>query len=177
VIVDLDQLDLDDRASASLSFGELIESGAEVPFSRSVEGRITLSRAGDVTWVRGEVGTEVTLLCARCARPFARRLVGIFREGYRAGAAEAEHRAEGGSGAMVLVLATPLLDITELVRQHLVLAVPMAPLCRPDCRGLCPTCGADRNEGDCGCSADAVDPRLEALRRFRPAADEPAGGY
>lgn len=177
MIVDLDQLDLDDRASASLSFGELIESGAEVPFSRSVEGRITLSRAGDVTWVRGEVGTEVTLLCARCARPFAHRLVGIFREGYRAGAAEAEHRAEGGSGAVVLALATPLLDVTELVRQHLVLAVPMAPLCRPDCRGLCPTCGADRNEGDCGCSADAVDPRLEALRRFRPAADEPAGGY
>jgi uncharacterized protein len=172
VIVDLDQLDLDDRGGTSLPFTEVIESGAEVPFSRPAEGRMRFMRAGDVTWVRGEVGTEVTLLCARCARPFEHRLVGTFREGYRAGGAENEENEEEGSGAPVIVtLAASLLDVTEVVRQHLILAVPMAPLCRRDCRGLCPRCGADRNEGDCNCPADAVDPRLEVLRGFRPAAE------
>lgn len=172
MIVDLEQLELDDGGAASLSFTEVIESGADVPFPRPVEGRIRFSRAGGVTWIRGEVGTEVTLLCARCARPFPYRLMGTFREGYRVGEEEPKGHEEEGSGPpVVLTLAAPILDLSELVRQHLVLAVPMAPLCRRECRGLCPTCGADRNEGDCGCIADAPDPRLEALRGFRPAAE------
>jgi uncharacterized protein len=52
------------------------------------------------------------------------------------------------------------------VRDAIVLELPMAPLCRDDCRGLCPQCGADRNEADCGCVAPA-DPRwanLDVLR-------------
>ncbi|MGH2452514.1 MAG: YceD family protein [bacterium] len=176
MIVDLETLDLDDRAGAVLSFAEVIESGAEVPFPRPVEGRITFSRGGGgVTWVRGEVGTAVTLTCARCARPFLHRLVGVFREGYRPGAGEAESKAGAepgewrGRGAVVLPLAAPHLDVTEVVRQHLVMAVPMAPLHRPDCRGLCPTCGADRNEEACACPVDEGDPRLRVLRGFRPA--------
>ena len=172
MIVDLEQLELDDGGAASLSFTEVIESGADVSFPRPVEGSIRFSRAGGVTWIRGEVGTEVTLLCARCARPFPYRLMGTFREGYRVGGEERKGHEEEGSGTpVVLTLAAPLLDLTEVVRQHLVLAVPMAPLCRRDCRGLCPTCGADRNEGDCGCAAGALDPRLEALRGFRSAAE------
>jgi len=170
VIVDLDGLELDDRGAGSLSFTEVIESGADVPFPRPVEGHIRFSRADGVTWVRGEVGTEVTLLCARCARPFTHRLMGSFREGYRTSGA-AEHGGDGSGTPVVLTLAGSLLDLSEVARQHLVLAVPMAPLCRRECRGLCPTCGADRNEGDCGCGADALDPRLEALRGFRPTAD------
>ena len=59
-----------------------------------------------------------------------------------------------------------LLDITEPVRESLLLAVPLQSLCREDCRGLCPVCGADRNEGDCGCDATTVDPRLAALKQF-----------
>lgn len=175
MIVDLDALALDDRAGASLSFTEVIESGTEVPFPRPVEGRIAFSRAEDITWVRGDVGTDVTLACARCARPFGFRLAGTFREGYRAGAAAAKEgteRAEGLSrGPVVLSLTSAQLDLTELVRQHLVMALPMAPLCRLDCRGLCPACGADRNEGTCDCADDETDPRLRVLRAFRPTSE------
>ncbi|MBI3976212.1 MAG: DUF177 domain-containing protein [Armatimonadetes bacterium] len=173
MIVDLDQLDLDDRAGVSLLFGEVVESGAEVTFPLPVEGRITVTRAGGVTWVRGEVSTGVTLTCGRCDRPFAHRLVGAFREGYRPGQEEAgeEKRPARGGAAVVLPLAGSQLDVTEVVRQHLLMALPMAPTCRPECRGLCPTCGADRNEVRCGCAAEEEDPRLEALRRFRPATE------
>ena len=58
------------------------------------------------------------------------------------------------------------LDLGPLVRDAVVLELPMAPLCREDCAGLCPQCGADRNEGDCACVAP-TDPRwanLDALR-------------
>lgn len=58
------------------------------------------------------------------------------------------------------------LDLTEAVRQAAVLAEPMQVLCRPDCLGLCPQCGADRNLGACRCPAEPVDERWAALRRL-----------
>lgn len=63
-----------------------------------------------------------------------------------------------------------LLDVGGLVRGETHLALPMKPLCRPDCRGLCPVCGGNRNVSPCACERRAVDPRLaplEALRRPR----------
>ncbi len=61
---------------------------------------------------------------------------------------------------------TTTIDLGPLVRDAVVLELPMAPLCRDDCAGLCPQCGANRNEGDCGCVAPR-DPRwanLDVLR-------------
>lgn len=55
------------------------------------------------------------------------------------------------------------LDLFEAVRQAAVIAEPMAPLCRPDCRGLCPQCGADRNAGACACPESLIDARWSAL--------------
>lgn len=58
------------------------------------------------------------------------------------------------------------LDISEAVRQAAVLAEPMQVLCRPDCLGLCPQCGADRNVAPCRCPAQPIDERWVALRRL-----------
>ncbi len=58
------------------------------------------------------------------------------------------------------------LNLAELVREHLLLALPDAPLCRQDCPGLCPVCGADKSnpaEAECGCSSTPADPRWAAL--------------
>ena len=58
------------------------------------------------------------------------------------------------------------LNLAELVREHLLLALPDAPLCRDDCPGLCPVCGADKSnpaEAECGCSTTPTDPRWAAL--------------
>jgi uncharacterized protein len=52
------------------------------------------------------------------------------------------------------------------VRQHLVLALPLAPRCRETCRGLCPQCGTNLNTGACSCDRREADPRLEPLRRW-----------
>jgi uncharacterized protein len=56
------------------------------------------------------------------------------------------------------------LDLTDAVHQAVLLAEPMQPLCRPDCRGLCPECGADLNTGPCACAPASVDARWQALR-------------
>ena len=63
-----------------------------------------------------------------------------------------------------------VLDVGELIRSETDLALPMKALCRPDCRGLCPVCGANKNVTECRCETRVTDPRLaplEALRRLQ----------
>jgi uncharacterized protein len=59
-------------------------------------------------------------------------------------------------------------DITEPIRQVLILAVPLKPLCAETCRGLCASCGANLNETGCDCKRDNTDPRWEGLKGFLP---------
>jgi uncharacterized protein len=59
-----------------------------------------------------------------------------------------------------------VLDLTEVVRQAIFLAIPMSPVCRADCAGLCPQCGQNLNEGQCHCVSEVVDPRLEVLKQL-----------
>jgi uncharacterized protein len=61
-----------------------------------------------------------------------------------------------------------MLDLRPLVRDAVLLELPIAPLCRPDCQGLCPTCGADRNVGPCACPPPSGDARWAVLDALRP---------
>jgi uncharacterized protein len=58
------------------------------------------------------------------------------------------------------------IDLEPVFREQFVLAVPFAPLCREDCKGLCPQCGIDRNSGTCSCEKP-IDPRLAALKGLK----------
>jgi uncharacterized protein len=59
------------------------------------------------------------------------------------------------------------IDLGEVVREQLYLALPMKPLCREDCKGLCPVCGANRNRETCACQNEWVDPRMAALAEWK----------
>lgn len=61
----------------------------------------------------------------------------------------------------------PFLDLASLLWEEFALALPVKPLCREDCMGICPVCGKNLNEGVCQCSRDGGDPRLVALRQFK----------
>ena len=63
----------------------------------------------------------------------------------------------------VIVVPDAVLDLDELVRADILLAVPAKILCREDCKGLCPDCGQNLNEGDCGCQHTTIDPRFTKL--------------
>jgi uncharacterized protein len=58
------------------------------------------------------------------------------------------------------------LDIDEIVKEQILLAVPSHMLCRDDCKGICPECGSDRNTGECSCVTDNIDPRWAALKNL-----------
>ena len=61
------------------------------------------------------------------------------------------------------------IDLQPGLREQILLSIPPSPLCREDCKGLCPSCGKDLNEGDCGCDRTVRDPRWAALKGLRPA--------
>ena len=118
-----------------------------------------VENAGDVILLKADVKTEIERTCGRCLKVFTEPLAAqVVEKFYPAGAENIENDA--------FIYESDLLDITEPVRESLLLAVPLQALCREDCRGLCPVCGADRNEGDCGCDTTSVDPRLAALKQF-----------
>lgn len=135
----------------------ITEADLKVTAPIILEGMI--ENAGDVILLKADVKTEIERTCGRCLKVFTEPLAAqVVEKFYPAGAENIENDA--------FIYESDLLDITEPVRESLLLAVPLQSLCREDCRGLCPVCGADRNEGDCGCDTTTVDPRLAALKQF-----------
>jgi uncharacterized protein len=61
----------------------------------------------------------------------------------------------------------PVISVAPIAEERIQMAVPMKPLCREDCRGLCPRCGEDWNVADCGCALESADPRWEVLRNLK----------
>ena len=105
----------------------------------------------------GTVATEWQGECRRCLRPVHGRLGADVRELF------VEQPVEGES----YPLRHAQIDLEPMAREAVVLELPAAPLCRDDCRGLCPTCGADLNEGSCECAPASRDPRWAALEALR----------
>ena len=120
---------------------------------RAFDGGIEAAGTVRAPWV----GT-----CRRCAAPVTGELAVEVRERF------VDQRPGAGPEVddELYPIADDFVDLGPLVRDAIVLELPMAPLCRDDCAGLCAVCGADRNEGECGCVAPR-DPRwanLDVLR-------------
>jgi uncharacterized protein len=95
--------------------------------------------------------------CRRCLGPVGGQLVVEFRELFSQEAEEGESYPFRGEH----------IDLAPLAREAILLELPLAPLCAADCQGLCPSCGADLNEGRCQCVPEAADPRWAALDALR----------
>ena len=109
--------------------------------------------------------------CARCLKDISLEISGNLRYLYylRSAADEYEEIEEFADYMPVDVeYFGRVLDIMPQVEESIFSLLPTKVLCREDCRGLCPSCGKDLNEGECGCSKDNnIDPRLSALRDFK----------
>ena len=106
--------------------------------------------------VRGTVSAKYHDRCRRCLKEVHERVSVQIAELYQRELTDPDaYPLEGEQ-----------LNLAPLVREHLLLSLPDGPLCRADCPGLCPVCGADKSnpaEADCGCSVGAADPRWAAL--------------
>ena len=132
-------------------------------------GKVRLVRTGDGILVTGRLRTEVRIPCRRCLQPTPTKVTVQLEEEFHPSidlVTGAVLRPEPGEDEATRIDDRHNLDLTEVVRQNLLLASAPAPLCKSDCRGFCPECGANLNEGPCGCSHESEDPRLAALREL-----------
>jgi uncharacterized protein len=123
-----------------------------------LRGTVQAIRVQGGLLVQGTVESQVRLECVRCLEPFALPISSELEETYRlseAGSKPGESYVVGDDG---------WLDLSPVLREQAWVDIPMKPLCRPDCKGLCPQCGANLNHESCECDDTRVDPRLAILR-------------
>lgn len=136
------------------------ECGAE-----ALSGAVQFLRTHQGVLARGAAEAQVTQTCGRCLREFTGLSRLRIEEEFfpQVDVNTGRRLALPADTDGTAIDANHILDLTEVLRQSLVAAQPMKPLCRPDCSGLCPECGADRNDENCACGPAARDPRWGAL--------------
>jgi len=137
----------------------------EVQGSSTLQGKISLLRTVNGILCIGALTCQVELACDRCLEPYSQEVAFTFEEEFHE-AAQALDDEDVEDPALFLVEQN-ILDASEVVRQNLLLALPIRSLCRADCKGLCPSCGENRNVRTCDCPSDGGDPRWAALRKLR----------
>jgi len=146
------------RVRTAGALDDLFVSGSEVPEGADVDVDVLLTPIGHTIEARGVVRAPWRGSCRRCLQPASGTIEGEVLELFEA------HPVEGET----YPLEHDEVDLEPLARETVVLELPQAPLCREDCQGLCPDCGADRNEGTCSC-APPIDPRWAVLDELRNA--------
>jgi uncharacterized protein len=134
-----------------------------VPAGALIDVDVALESLSDGVVVTGRVSAPWEGDCRRCLGPAGGTLDVMVRELYQPKPDSDE----------AFPIVGDQLDLEPLVREALLLELPLAPLCRPDCAGLCPECGADRNDTDCGHHLVAHDPRWDVLDELRGRLDRP----
>lgn len=131
-----------------------------------------VDRFGEVLTIRGEATAAIEQTCSRCAVPFRTDLsTEIFVLCDRLGVDDEKMSRELEQEGHLVYHDGIRADITDAVRESIILALPISPLCREDCRGLCPGCGADLNTETCRCTGVRTDPKWSALEKLREKKD------
>jgi uncharacterized protein len=140
--------------------------GAVAEAVAPIRGTAELIRTNRGVLVRGQFSTAADLECSRCLSVYVEGLRLDFTEEFvpivdiHTGAPAKLPRDEG----TFLINDQHELDLEPAIREYGLLALPMKPLCRADCYGLCPRCGVNRNDETCGCILDEPDERFAVLR-------------
>ncbi len=141
---------------------EFVKSYPEVlKVEGPVQAKLTITNTGDGFLLTGELTVCAKLRCSRCLKPFQTELRAVVNE-------EIPRKPEDAEEGEFDWEARPVLDgreldLTSLVRETLLVSIPMKTVCREDCPGLCPTCGADLAAGECACPDPDTDIRLAPL--------------
>ncbi len=133
-----------------------------------VQADLHLGRSGRGLMIGGQYRGDITLICSRCLEPFAYHAAeqfDVYCEPPQPASAGEEHKL-AADDLDVTYLEDGRVNTDSLLRENLLLTLPVQPVCRADCRGLCPRCGANWNIAGCQCEAPAADPRLSVLRKL-----------
>jgi len=152
--------------------GEKIETDDGV--FDDIEGTVEMLRTDSTVLLTAEIAAKTTQTCSRCLGSAHLDLEVLIEEEFCPVNADLGSRqghiyrepADLPADEALTINEKNVLDLSEVVRQGLIAALPMAPLCRPDCAGICPVCFRDRNRETCDCKEDASDSSLVPLAKL-----------
>ena len=144
-------------ASSELDLGEQFSGESEID--------ITLDKTPTQILLSSHIRTRARFECDRCVAPFEATLSPSYTMLYVHGGSESAHLER--DEFQILGASHTVIDLKDDVRQTILLSVPLKLLCSDSCKGLCPTCGKNLNEGSCMCKEERVDAHWEQLRQLR----------
>lgn len=139
----------------------------ELVIQAPIQGKVKFTKIPQGVLVTGRLDTVVEVNCNRCLDPFDLPVTIELEEQFRplidlqTGASLPQGEEEDEA---TLIDEKNIIDLSEVVRQDLLVALPFGPICREACKGMCPQCGKNLNEGPCDCPTETVDPRWDTLR-------------
>ena len=150
------------RLRRSISPESLDLEGSDLRCTSVIQADLTLTKNEPIYSIKGSLSGSVRLLCARCLTEFEIELSAPLER--------IVHRKDklalaGGASDEITFIAPEAIsvDLSDEVREALLLALPIKPLCSEDCLGLCPSCGKNLNEGECTCLQEHTDARWNKL--------------
>jgi len=132
--------------------------GESASFAGLVRAGLEVINTGKTLAVEGVVSGRLRLNCGCCLEPYDYPFEVAVEETYIP--------ASEGGGEEAVPFSGDYLDLTPEVLKSIILTLPMKMVCREECRGLCPQCGRNLNEGMCGCENEDIDPRLSVLKNL-----------
>jgi uncharacterized protein len=165
-----------------INIGEIPEEGLTLSYEEDpisleegtkIEGKIgvflDILRIDNTVSISGEIKATLGQRCSRCLKEFSNPLSSTFRVNY---VPIKQIKKEGEYELKRDDLDTNFysgdrLDLTELIKEQILLSLPMQPLCSKECKGLCLKCGKDLNEESCTCDIKEIDPRLAILKKLK----------
>jgi uncharacterized protein len=151
---------------------EMADTGV-CEFLTPLKAALRAQQIGDIVELEGSIATRVRLDCGRCLRSFEMPIASEFaltysqREpdpGYSGLNPEALELTADDMG--LIHYQGEEIDIKNEIQEQAILAFPLRALCRPDCRGLCPRCGADLNAAVCDCDRSSSGGKFDALKKL-----------
>jgi uncharacterized protein len=142
-------------------------AGMDPPWAAPIEANFKVSVAGSGEVIaRGRVQGTLQQSCRRCLEPlettFDEDLTMVFVD-----EDELDEDVEDDGSTRIIASSDKELDLSRPVREEVFLAIEPYVVCSPECKGLCPGCGTNLNEGPCTCEGDELDPRWDALRKLK----------
>ncbi|OGN92157.1 MAG: hypothetical protein A2Z70_02170 [Chloroflexi bacterium RBG_13_48_17] len=142
-----------------------IDESLDMDNINAVKGEVTLIRTNRGLMAKGEITASVTGTCSRCIRSIDYEVSYDFEEECLPSVNASEALSLPDQTDSITIDESQMVDLSEVIRQYTLLTMPVKPLCRPDCAGICPSCGHDLNQGPCRCPSHTYDQRWAKLIR------------